>query len=820
MNDFLSVWQSGTALEAPEAIALVRRFTLACVRAFLQRLGVPDAQWPAIERTALGRFLVSLERVRYYGETPQVEIQGMVIYFKSFTSERFSRFERVMLFRRNQGSVGLAIRIPLGSEDDRLFRPGPVFAGLLWWNEGPGSDRAAVQAALAEAWGREPAWFGRQECGERAMLGRRFDPGEWMGGEAELAGEIADLLAAGLAALERLRLSRPADPGSALPPFAAEQPDPALRLHKRLHRRGYRFTLEQVATFYAALKAKGFVILSGLSGTGKTKLAQEFAAALGLDDDHFLLEPVKPDWRDNTGLLGYWNPVTGEYAAPPFLRLLLAAAEEYRGGKAPARGQDLPDYIRQRLGEAGIRTRLQRHREALEAVGDGNWTEDQLRHLWQDWYNGIGRLRPVGQMRVDAATLRRATEHLADRSLPLPERALGAMRILQLAGVDVPVRVRVIRALATLEPGRVPAVSKLGILRAACRALGRPNVAISRRSEGLEFTHLANAWEVLEQLCAPLMRELGLDPADGAAFTLVVELAAEYERRQRRPGGEWEDDAEDDEDEPPEEAVRPYFVVLDEMNLARVEYYLADILSVLETGRREDGFTRGEILLHGQAEDVLASGGLRVPPRLRLPPNVYFIGTVNTDETTFAFSPKVLDRAFTIEVRDVDLTDYPPAVEPPAAAAGLDGAVLPDQVGDVEEALLADFTRSGRFAQITKADVAGWGRSRREYVALLDDLNQRLLPHDFGFGYRVVDEILAFMGALRESPFATALSEDEAFDAAVMMKVLPKFHGPLNRVKPPLEAVLAWAGDRFERTAAKAAQMLDRAAKVGHTRFA
>ncbi|WP_374713547.1 hypothetical protein [Symbiobacterium terraclitae] len=600
----------------------------------------------------------------------------------------------------------------------------------------------------------------------------------------------------------------------------------ARSLHERLLRRGYRFSPEQVATFYAALKAKGFVILSGLSGTGKTKLAQEFAAALGLDDDHFLLEPVKPDWRDNTGLMGYWNPVTGKYAATRFLRFLLAAAEEYGSARTPTRSEDLKGYIRRRLGEAGVQAHLQRHRDALQAIGDRDWTDDQLRRLWQDWYNGIGRLRPVGTMQVDGETLRRATARLADTSLPLAQRALGAVKILRAAGVDVPLRVRVIRALATLVPGRVPAVAKRSTLRAACRALGRPNVAISRRSEEAEFRHLEHAWEVLAHACAELMPELDLEPADGAAFTLVVELAAEYEKGRRRGGGAAQDgteeqpedevadavaNAEEDaaEDEPQEEPVRPYIVVLDEMNLARVEYYLADILSVLESGRREDGFTRGEIHLHGQAGDVTAAGGLRVPPRLRLPPNLYFVGTVNVDETTFAFSPKVLDRAFTIEVKDVDLRDYPPEVEP--TPAGGDG---------VDEALLADFTRQGRFAQITKVDVAGWGRSRREYVALLDNLNQGLLPHDFGFGYRVVDEILAFMGALRQSPFATALSEDEAFDAALMMKVLPKFHGPLNRVKPPLEAVLAWAGDRFERTAAKAARMLDRAAKVGHTRFA
>lgn len=53
-----------------------------------------------------------------------------------------------------------------------------------------------------------------------------------------------------------------------------------------------------------------------------------------------------------------------------------------------------------------------------------------------------------------------------------------------------------------------------------------------------------------------------------------------------------------------------------------------------------------------------------------------------------------------------------------------------------------------------------------------------------------------------------------------MMKVLPKFHGPRNRLEAPLQAVLDWAGERFVRTAGKAGQMLQKARLVGHTRFA
>ena len=79
----------------------------------------------------------------------------------------------------------------------------------------------------------------------------------------------------------------------------------------------------------------------------------------------------------------------------------------------------------------------------------------------------------------------------------------------------------------------------------------------------------------------------------------------------------------------------PHFLILDEMNLSHVERYFADFLSVMESGE--------EIPLHsGEIENG-------VPAKLKVPSNLFIIGTVNIDETTNMFSPKVLDRASTIE---------------------------------------------------------------------------------------------------------------------------------------------------------------------------
>lgn len=94
---------------------------------------------------------------------------------------------------------------------------------------------------------------------------------------------------------------------------------------------------------------------------------------------------------------------------------------------------------------------------------------------------------------------------------------------------------------------------------------------------------------------------------------------------------------------------KPYFVCLDEMNLARVEYYLSDYLSVIESRKLENG----EIVTKKFfGEKYLDGTGFN---NVGIPENLYVIGTVNMDDTTFSFSRKVLDRANTIEFSEVDL---------------------------------------------------------------------------------------------------------------------------------------------------------------------
>ena len=93
----------------------------------------------------------------------------------------------------------------------------------------------------------------------------------------------------------------------------------------------YIFSEEIITRYFLSIKAKPFVILTGISGTGKTKIAQIFADYMCKDEtkeerkSRIAFVPVRPDWMDNRGLLGYFNPLNECYHATPTLHLLLAA---------------------------------------------------------------------------------------------------------------------------------------------------------------------------------------------------------------------------------------------------------------------------------------------------------------------------------------------------------------------------------------------------------------------------------------------------------------------------------------------------------------
>lgn len=219
---------------------------------------------------------------------------------------------------------------------------------------------------------------------------------------------------------------------------------------------------------------------------------------------------------------------------------------------------------------------------------------------------------------------------------------------------------------------------------------------------------------------------------------------------------------------------KPYFLCLDEMNLARVEYYLSDVLSVIETRDFISGGTiTSDPLVDGTyyGSDKTAAGKYGT---VTLPENLYIIGTVNMDETTFPFSRKVLDRANTIEFSFVDLA--PTHKEVPKNVTALD---LPNSFLKTEYLLLAQCAD-----QQDKVD---------EFCVELQAMNRILQSANAHVGYRVRDEIVFYM---LNNESADLLTENDAMDNEIMQKILPRIQGSSASVKKMLcELFKHCAGD-------------------------
>lgn len=205
---------------------------------------------------------------------------------------------------------------------------------------------------------------------------------------------------------------------------------------------------------------------------------------------------------------------------------------------------------------------------------------------------------------------------------------------------------------------------------------------------------------------------------------------------------------------------KPYFLCLDEMNLARVEYYLSDFLSIIETR----DFNGNEIVTDPILEsnyfgkDSAAAGRYGT---IRLPENLYIIGTVNMDETTFPFSKKVLDRANTIEFSYVDLI---PNFE--------------ESLSEINPLNLDNKFLKTKYLRLMQCA----GEEKVQSICVeLDKINKILEKANAHIGYRVRDEIVFYMLSNDE-----LLNDNDAFDNEIMQKILPRIQGSSVSIKAML----------------------------------
>ncbi len=227
----------------------------------------------------------------------------------------------------------------------------------------------------------------------------------------------------------------------------------------------------------------------------------------------------------------------------------------------------------------------------------------------------------------------------------------------------------------------------------------------------------------------------------------------------------------------------PFFVCLDEMNLAPVEQYFAEYLSALETRTltkegivsapllEQSIFNGVDITKYKQPSDVFVVGYLK-ENGLKLPNNLYVVGTVNMDDTTHQFSRKVIDRAFTVEMNGGDLTEMFSQKNTDALKYRTDVVPL--------EAIQSCFIHAAEIFEDGSPFLKYEDYIKKEVPQYLNDINKFLKDTPFQVSYRVQNELILYLAYLvhqNNFPDDIEALTKEAVLAVLMEKILPRVQG-------------------------------------------
>ncbi|MDX4069172.1 AAA family ATPase [Aliarcobacter skirrowii] len=482
--------------------------------------------------------------------------------------------------------------------------------------------------------------------------------------------------------------------------------------------KGFKYDKDLLFNYYNALKSKPFVILTGISGSGKSKIAEIFAETLSPENKKlFELIPVKPNWRDSKSLFGYHNLIDDTYNITPLIKLFIKALFD----------KENPYFL---------------------ILDEMNLAKTE--HYFADYLSLIESRRLISQKNVTNV---------------LPDNFAYPYKV---------------------------TVSEAIIL--AALFINKPNEEL--KVEEYRNTIFAQKWfEQFSQsnnLTAQFRTELNQKEGKGRLAYRVFDSSGDDSYKLKK--------LEDIIDNKDRERVIKMKTLLEEI----LEKYN------LNTKDRSKIIEQQNITLHNSSTCLSPQGDKCqdecmikncnkytcqkimnenseisfIPPEIPIPLNVFTIGTVNVDETTYMFSPKVLDRANVIEFNNVDFkTVYD--IEDSENLLSNIKIFVDDNFYFEAGKEIADLTIS----IATPDDVKNFKNFAPDEFKDVLKIFASLEKDNLHFGYRVMNEISLYINNIKDSTIHTDKYK-VALDLQILQKILPKIHGTFEKIWFPLINIL------------------------------
>lgn len=501
--------------------------------------------------------------------------------------------------------------------------------------------------------------------------------------------------------------------------------------YKYLISQGYYFDKELIENYLLSLKVKPFEILTGNSGTGKTKLSQLFAKFLFVSNfPDVEMSLTKSVWDENWGTIkrssikDYLpiNEFGGNFDI--FIDGMPAKGKVYLQVQLKYESDELKEYFKDiaknqksvvfKLSSDLINKFVNNHVETFDNLISISQTSNECS------YDNKGK-RPEWTLSTDYYNYTLFPKSWCEGNIIVNDKEYSAT----------------IRILGKLTYDKDEKIQK------HLKNKEGQDVEVKICADGDLFSNIAP-----KKSCPDI--NYTIIPV-GANWTDNTNIIGYHNvitnKYQSTPAYELIKQSQKD-------SKNPYFLILDEMNLSHVERYFADFLSSIESGE--------EIPLYGNNNN------------LKLPNNLFIIGTVNVDETTYMFSPKVLDRANTIEFDTLSAIDY---MYPKENYKDFKGRISYLQ-SPLEDSNISNLNIKELKEILSKIPVDG----KKLWDVLASELNEfqeALKDSGFEFGFRVINEILRFMVVAwrYENPSGEWDNWERYFDAQIKQKILPKLHG-------------------------------------------